>query len=214
MVPIINYVYLKGKCRHCHKKIPAHYPALELFSALAFGTIFMRFPFVNMGSAVVDYHTLLSFGIYAVYTFFLIAIFFHDLLFSEIPDAFMFSLIALAFIGSLILGQPGLISLLIGLAIALLIFGGQYFLSKGTWLGEGDIWLAAAMAFIFGWQLFLIAIALTYIIGGFTAVFLLAAKKVTKKSHVPFAPFMVLGTFITIFLGDEILNWYLSSITF
>ncbi len=214
MIPIFNYFYLKGKCRHCKKKIPAHYPGLELFSGLTFATLFLRYPFTGMTGLVVDMNNLLPFAVFSVYAFLLISIFFYDLLYSEIPDMFMFPLIALAFIGSFILGAPGLMSLLIGVGIALCIFGGQYLLSKGTWLGEGDIYLSIAMACIFGWQLFLIALTITYFIGGLTAAFLLLTKKVTQKSRVPFAPFMVLGTFITIFLGDEILNWYLTSVTF
>ena len=217
LIPIISYVLLRGKCRHCGKPISMHYPALELFSGLTFVTIFMNFPFINDiagGGYTIYYPSLLKFGIYIVYAVFFIAIFFYDLLNSEIPDVFLFPLIGLTLIGSLILGTPGIFSMAIALIIALIIFGGQYLLSGGTWLGEGDVYFAVAMAFAFGWQLLLIAIFLTYIIGGIAALVLLTTKKVSKKSHIPFAPFLVLGTLLTIFFGERILNWYLTSVTF
>jgi leader peptidase (prepilin peptidase)/N-methyltransferase len=216
MIPIISYIFLHGKCRSCHKKISIHYPALELFSGLTFITLFLRFRFFTETSngLILDNAALLSFIIYSVYAAFLIAIFFYDLLFSEIPDMFLFPLIGITLIGSLILGKPDLTAMFIGVIIALFIFGGQYLVSKGAWLGEGDIYLSIAMALAFGWRLFLISVFFTYFTGGIAAIFLLAAKKVSKKSAIPFAPFMVLGTLLTIFFGEEILNWYLSTVTF
>jgi leader peptidase (prepilin peptidase) / N-methyltransferase len=208
LIPIINYIYLRGKCRRCKKPIPIHYPALELFCALSLVTIFLRFPFVA------DSSLALSFVIYSLYTVFFTGIFFYDLLNSEIPDLMLFPLIGITLVGSLILGSPDIGSMIIALVISFIFFGGQYFLSKGTWLGEGDIYLSAAMAFAFGWELMLIAIILTYLIGGITAGILLITKKTSRKAHVPFAPFMVLGSMLTIFYGREILDWYLSYVIF
>jgi leader peptidase (prepilin peptidase)/N-methyltransferase len=216
LIPIISYLFLKGKCRYCKKPIGTHYPALELFSGLTFVTILINFNFINEtnGISTVNFQTLLTFGIYSIYEAFFIAIFFYDLLNSEIPDIFLFPIIGITLIGSLILGTPNILSMGIALGISLIIFGGQYLLSRGTWIGEGDVYFAIAMAFAFGWQLLLVAIFLTYIFGGITAVILLAAKKVSKKTHIPFAPFMVLGSLLTIFFGSDILNWYLKSIAF
>jgi leader peptidase (prepilin peptidase) / N-methyltransferase len=207
LIPLVNYLILKGKCRKCKKHIPVHYPALELFSGLTFTTLFLRYPFTT------DSVYALPFAIFAIYAVFLTAIFFYDLLNSEIPDLLLFPMIGLAVTGSLILGKPDIASMIIALIISFIFFGGQYLLSRGEWLGEGDVYLAIAMSFIFGWQLLIIAIIFTYLIGGITAVILLAAKKVASKSSVPFAPFLVLGTLITIFFGEEILNFYLTSVT-
>jgi len=102
----------------------------------------------------------------------------------------------------------------IGALIAFLFFGGQYFISKGKWLGEGDIYVGIAMAMIFGWKLLLIAMSLSYFLGAFVSIIMLLSKKASGKTQVPFAPFMVLGTFLTIFFGERIMAWYLAFLTF
>ena len=108
----------------------------------------------------------------------------------------------------------GFINILIALGIAVIFFGGQILLSKGKWLGEGDLYFAISMGFLLGWKLFIIAIVLTYIIGAFLSIILLTFKKAGAKTKIPFAPFMVIGTFTTIFIGPEILDWYLKMLSF
>ena len=112
------------------------------------------------------------------------------------------------------MGTPDIINALIAVAAALLIFGGQILVSKGKWLGEGDLYLAIAIALILGWEIFLLFVVLSYFIGAITSIPLLATKKTGLKSAVPFCPFMVLAAFLCIFFGDEIIAWYLQGIIF
>ena len=99
-------------------------------------------------------------------------------------------------------------NLMIAVALALLFFGGQRLLSKGAWLGEGDVYVAVGMAFLFGWKLLIVATVLTYLLGAIISILLLILKKVDRKSKIPFAPFMVFGSFATLLYGEEILTWY------
>lgn len=217
LIPILSYIMLKGKCRYCKKKISSRYLSLELLTAFAFIAIFLRFPFFSEDAAINSYgldgELLLAFCFHLVYSIFFIAIFFYDLDYSEIPDLFLFPLIAVALIGSFIMGTPHSTSMIIAIGIAVLFFGGQIIVSKGKWLGDGDLYLALGLALIFGWQMLLVAIVLSYSIGALVSIILLLTKKVQGKSKIPFAPFIVLGSFITIFFGEELLRLYIASLT-
>ena len=75
LVPLFSYIILKGKCRHCGKKISAHYPALEVITGLAFVSMFLYFPFLD-DKLTVSWPALSALAIHLVYTVFLVAIFF------------------------------------------------------------------------------------------------------------------------------------------
>lgn len=218
LIPLVSYLVLRGKCRYCHKKIPARYLHLEMMTAFAFIAIFFRFPFIGENAALdfgytIDGNMLHAFFFHLIYAAFLIAIFFYDLEESRIPDVFLFPLIVVALIGSFIMGKPDSMSMIIAIGISVLFFGGQILLSRGKWLGDGDLYLALGLSLMFGWRMLLVAIVLSYTIGAFVSLMLMATKKVSSKSKIPFAPFMVLGSFLTIFFGEEMLAWYLSSLT-
>ena len=139
--------------------------------------------------------------------------FFHDLKYQEIPDLILFPLIGIAFIGGLITNTVSLSSMVIASIISAIIFGGQILISKGKWLGEGDLYLALGMALILGWQKLLLAITVGYLIGAIICVAVLIKKEAKLKTKIPFAPFLVLGTFFAIFFGDQVIGWYLSLLT-
>lgn len=213
LMPLVSYLLLRGKCRYCEKKIGFYYFLLELTMGIIAVAVWYRFPFLaqaatNSTDFFFDWHNGIQFLLTLVESFCLIGIFFYDLQYLEIPDILLFPLIGIAFLGSVALKQTSVIDLLIAGVIALVFFGGQIVLSKGRWLGEGDLYLGLAMAFMFSWKLFLVSIVLTYFIGAIISLVLLAFKKVHKSSKVPFAPFMVTATFLTFFCGDSILNWY------
>lgn len=74
------------------------------------------------------------------------------------------------------------------------------------------MYFSISMGLILGWKLLIVGIIVTYTLGAIISLVLLLEKKEKMSSAVPFAPFMVLGTFITIFFGNDIINWYLSTI--
>ena len=79
-------------------------------------------------------------------------------------------------------------------------------------MGVGDIKLAFLMGLILGYPNILVALFLAFLIGAIIGVGLMVFGKKTIKSEVPFGPFLVAGTFIALFFGKEIINWYVSSI--
>lgn len=212
MIPLFSYIINKGKCRHCHLPVSSHYLLLEIASGLVFLVLYFRFPFIffNAESAVINWPGALSLLLNIIYSSLLMGIFFFDLKYQKIPDLMLFPFMAIALIGGLILGKPDFISMIIAIVIAIVIFGGQILLSKGKWLGEGDLYLTVGMGLMLGYQKFLLAVAVSYLIGALISIVLLIKKEAKMKSHIPFAPFLVLGTFFALFFGEEFISWYLN----
>ena len=86
----------------------------------------------------------------------------------------------------------------------------QYLVSKGKWIGGGDIRLGALMGIILGWQNTILALFLAYLIGAIVGLGLIIAKKKNRDSAVPFGTFLVIGTFVAMFWGERIVGWYLT----
>jgi prepilin signal peptidase PulO-like enzyme (type II secretory pathway) len=214
LIPVLNYIILGGRCRYCKKPISLYYFFLEITTGLVFLLMYLRFPFVADGAILglytIDPMTALQYVFATINGTLLIGIFFFDLQYMEVPDMLIYPLIVIATIGTLITGSVSFPDLLIAIAAALVFFGGQRLVSKGKWLGEGDVYVALAMAVMFGWKLFIVAVSFSYVIGAALCLFLLAIKSLKAKSKIPFAPFLVFGTFVTILYGNEILAWYMN----
>ncbi|MBD3329929.1 hypothetical protein GF354_00185 [Candidatus Peregrinibacteria bacterium] len=219
LVPILSYVFLKGKCAFCNKRISIRYFLLELITGLTFLAVFLQWNFVDEVYSIVDpditnylvnWATFEYFIFYLILSVFLIAIFFYDILYKEIPDRLSIPAIAIAIAGGLTVGTPEPLDMLIGGCAIFGFFGLQYALSKGKWIGGGDLRMGALIGVILGLYKSLGALAIAYIGGTILLLPLIILKKIHKKSEVPFGPFLVIATFIMLFFGDEIISWYLS----
>ncbi len=221
LIPIFSFIFLKRKCRYCNQKISWQYLLVEIATGLLFVLIFWHLGFGFD----------LAFGIWAldlIYYWFivscLIVIFIYDLKHYVIPNQAIYPAIAaviiykifeicnLKFVWNLEFGiwnfQPLWNSLIAGLAPALFFFL-LWLISKGGWLGFGDVKLAFFMGIFLGFPNILVALFSAFLIGSATGLILIALKKKKLKSQVPFGPFLVLGTFIGLFWGQAIINWYL-----
>ena len=98
--------------------------------------------------------------------------------------------------------------------VSALIAGGffllQFLVSKGKWIGGGDIRLGILMGLMLGWPNVLVALFLSYILGSIIGIILILSKKATMKSQIPFGTFLTASTFIALLWGEWILNKYLS----
>jgi len=196
-IPLLSFAILRGRCRHCRQPIAWQYPAVEFAAGAIFLWLFFLFG-VNAQAVAL-----------AVFSGFLLAIFVYDLKHLQIPDAISLPAMAVALFVNLYLGL-GLINLLLGAAVGAGFFALQYFVSRGRWVGDGDIRLGALMGLMLGYKYLLVALFLAYIIGSVFAILVLAAKKFKMSSPVPFGPFLALGTLITFLYGAQILAWYLN----
>lgn len=210
LVPIISYLALRGRCRGCGKGISWHYPVIE--AALAAIFFILAWKHAHGVLADVCVQTLSSVGPERmlrdyVFILFLATLFIFDLKHKLVPDAVVLPAALVALVWNIILGTSVLNLLLAG-AIGAGFFFLQYLVSGGRWIGEGDIRIGAMMGVMLGWPNIIPAIFISYLLGAGVSILLLGAKKASMKTAVPFGTFLAIGTFITLFWGNEILIWY------
>lgn len=204
LIPLFSFIFLKRKCRYCQKKIAMQYFLAELITGLIFVFIYWFYFLSKFAS-----FNFLALGFYLIISVFLLILFIYDFKYYLIPDIIVWPAIVIALGFNLLLGQ-GIGNLLLAGLIGLVFFGFQYFISKGKWIGEGDILLGILVGFIVGWPQILLTLFISYILGSVIGIILILFKKKNWSSKIPFGPFLVLGTWISIFCGDYIINWYLS----
>jgi len=200
LVPVFSFLMLGGRCRYCNKKISWQYPLVELTTALLFILIF------NLSQ------NLLNTSYWLLITSFLIIIFVYDLKHYIIPDKVVFPAIVLALIYNLLDTNYLLLNTILAALSASAFFLSIYLISKGKWLGFGDVKLSFLIGLYLGFPNILVALFLAFLIGAIIGLILIAKGRKTLKSIVPFGPFLVIGTFLAMFLGEQIINWYLGSL--
>ncbi|MBU0573091.1 MAG: prepilin peptidase, partial [Candidatus Margulisbacteria bacterium] len=208
LVPIVSYLLLRGKCRGCGKKISIQYPLVELIAALTFLFIKLKFSYQLIPIEALDY----GFFFLALFCALLIIIFFVDLEHQVIPDSLIYIGVPAGLIFALISGNiiGAIVGGLLGLALfwAIAWFGRLAF--KKEALGQGDIRLAVMMGVFLGWEKFLLAAFLSYIIGAVAGIALLAFKNKKLGEYIPFGPAMVCGAYLALFYGSEMIAFYLA----
>lgn len=213
MVPIISYLLLRGRCRHCDAAFSLRYPLVELISGVVFvwtlltvglgpelikGLIFASFliviTFIDLDHQLIYDRVLLWLGGLGLLMYPL-KYYFNDLLqLMGIPLAYVTLNISWLdpVLGFLAGGLPMLV-------IALLARGG---------MGGGDIKFAAAFGIWLGWKFTLLALVLSFFIGGTVSSLLLLLRIRGRKDMIPFGPFLALGAWLSFLYGGEILRWY------
>jgi prepilin signal peptidase PulO-like enzyme (type II secretory pathway) len=206
LVPFFSWLFLKAKCRFCKKPISLQYPLVEISTAVLF--IIGYYLIVAQGN-IVDAFVWSQFIFYLISVSFLIVIFVFDHLYQLILDKVTFPFMILAIIFIFALQMNWVEHILAGVAGGAW-FGWQYAISKGKWIGGGDIRLGAVMGLLLGWPGLLVALFLSYILGAIVSVYLLASKKAKQGAQIAFGTFLSLSTVITWLAGDQLLDWYLS----
>ncbi len=213
LLPIISYVGLQGRCRYCKNKISPLYVWIEIISGLVCTLLYFKYPFLNVELStilpIINGPLFLEFIRYELISLSLIAIFFYDLLYQEIPDIFTYTGIVLALIGNLISGNPLPQNYITGAAFGAIFFEIQILVSRGKWVGTGDVILGLLMGIVLGWEKLILALFLAYLIGAIFSIGLLIAKKASAGSKIPFAPFLVTGTILSVLFGSQLIDWYI-----
>lgn len=213
LIPIVSYIGLGGRCRYCKAKISPLYIWIEIISGLVCTLLYFKFPFLNAELStilpMVDTSLLFDFVRYELISISLIAIFFYDLLYQEIPDIFTYTGILIALVGNLISGNPLPQNYITGAALGALFFEVQLLISKGRWVGTGDVILGLLMGIVLGWEKLIVGLFVAYFIGAIFSIGLLVTKKASGGSKIPFAPFLVTGTILSVLFGSQMIDWYI-----
>ena len=195
LVPIFSFVIQGGKCRECKGSISWQYPMVELATAIFF--------------ILVLYYNLPLLYTLTISSL-LIVIFVYDLKHYIIPDKIIYPAIL---VSGIFVWQHTTYNIQYTIYAAIgasVFFAAMFFASRGKWMGFGDVKLAFFMGLFLGWPDILVGLFAAFMLGGIIGMGLIAYGKKTMKSQVPFGPFLVTGTFIAMFLGDKITEWYLS----
>lgn len=197
LVPLLSFMWQQGRCRYCHERISWQYPLVELSVAVVFAALVGTF-----GLSWVS-------AWYALVVCLLLIIFVLDLRYSIIPDSVSLPLLVVGALSIWTVGLPWT-DMLIGVAVGAGFFLLQWVVSKGKWIGDGDIRLGAAMGALLGWKLLLVALFLAYVVGALVGVVLLARRKKTMDSKIPFGTFLAAATLVCLFWGQQVVDWYVS----
>lgn len=218
-IPVLSFFLLKGKCRYCHKNISWQYPLVELLTAillsLSFYRIFGNVNFYDFAILNTQYFNLSNLLLLLrdwIFIFSLIIVFIFDFKWQEIPMLLVWPVTGVIFFLNLFIIND-IKSIIISALIGTLFFLTQYILTAKRGLGEGDIWLGLLIGIYFAnWQILLLSLFLSYLIGAIISVYLLKRKK-NLKSKIALGPFLVIGALLSLFLGTYLLNYYIGLMT-
>ena len=198
MIPVISYIILRGRCRYCGKKIHLRYPVLEFITGLLYVLIYINF---GVGIELIKYMVFISIMIVIG------MIDFHT------TDVYLKTTGTGIIAGIIFL----VIYFYIGLPIKTYVYGGVsagvfialiILITKGG-MGWGDVEIALICGLFLGFKYTMLMLFLAFIIGAVIGLVLILLGKKSRKDYIPFGPFIVIASFITVFLGQSILNWYL-----
>lgn len=220
LIPLLSYFVMRGRCGYCGSKISPQYPLIEiatglLFALTAYKTHLLSFSLSNTDLLI----TALEAGIWAV----LVVVFVYDWKHKIIPDklSLLFAVLSgvLLYIKYIYGMSPfpyipflesvpkwidwaGAPAVAVPLALVWLA-------TLGRGMGLGDAKLAWGIGWFLGFSGGITAVILSFWIAFFPSLVLLFLKKnhFTMKSEIPFAPFLILGTFVTYTFGVNILTW-------
>jgi leader peptidase (prepilin peptidase)/N-methyltransferase len=218
LAPVFSYLFLRGKCRYCKKPISWQYPAVELSAAVLFVAAALAF-YPSLFSGGWSFYLFFQLAAYWLLISAFIVIFVADLRWYLIPD----SALAVGLIGVLCLRAAqfwesysvfgeiavgDIFALFIPSLFAGLLFLALFLVSRGKWMGFGDVKLAFLMGLSLDFVPTLIALFLANFFGAIIGLSLIAAGKKKMSSQIPFGPFLVGGTLIALFFESSIANWY------
>ena len=200
-IPLLSYILLKGRCRNCKSKISIQYPVVEFLTGLIYLIIYLI------------YGLSIQSLIYIILSSALIIIVFIDLNEQIVPDVISLPGIVIGFILSFFVPYISFVNSALGVVtgggIILVIGLGGSLIFKKEAMGGGDVKLAAMIGAFLGWKYIIISLFLGFFLGALAGIFLILSKIKSREDVVPFGPFIVLGSFITLLWGEKIISWYI-----
>ncbi|CAN5228478.1 A24 family peptidase [soil metagenome] len=218
-IPVVSWMLLRGKCRHCAEPISARYPIVEAITGAVFVAVALRFlPDVlaasSVASAVSSALILVAFLYLGAISVALTAI---DLDVHRLPDRIVLPSYA---VGAVLLGAAALVggdgvALARGLAGAGILVAFYLLLAilKPGGMGMGDVKLAGVLGLFLGylgWAPLIVGTFGAFFLGGIVGIALILARRATRGTGVPFGPWMFAGAWIGIFTGDQLVALYLA----
>ena len=199
-IPILSYLWLRGRCRFCGHRISAQYPFVELLSGILALALFMQYG--------IAWSTLVLY----IFAASLLVITFIDIKHKIIPDIITIPGIPISFLASFFLPHPTWTESLLGILLgggSLFVVAILYeFIAKREGMGGGDIKLLAMIGGFLGWQGVVFTIFVSSVLGTLVGIFIALKTKQGRQVAVPYGPFLSVGALLYIFHGPQIIQWY------
>ncbi|QXB56391.1 A24 family peptidase [Aeromonas sp. FDAARGOS 1415] len=200
-IPLLSWLWLRGRCRECQAPISARYPLVELLTALL--------------SVAVAATLTPGWGVLAalLLTWSLVALIFIDLDKMLLPDQITLPLLWGGLLFNLLGGFVPLVDAVIGTMAGYLVLWSLYWsfklLTGKEGMGYGDFKLLAALGAWLGWQALPIILLLSSLVGAVIGITLIALRKHHQGNPIPFGPYLAIAGWIALLWGDKITRWYL-----
>jgi leader peptidase (prepilin peptidase)/N-methyltransferase len=201
-IPVLSYLFLKGKCRHCGAVIHWRYPVVELLTALLLILIAMKYNGWQI-----------DFVKYSILVLVLIPVTFIDLELKIIPNWLTFSGFILGAAITLLFQIENWKFMVLGMASGaavplLLMFLGKIIFKKEA-MGMGDVKLFVMTGTYVGLKGVLAGLFMGSVVGLFILLIPMILKKIKFGDQVPFGPVIAIGTIIYVLVGTDLIAWYL-----
>jgi len=200
-VPVVSYLFLKGKCRGCQTNISFRYPLIEIITGLAFGLCAWHFGF---GWPLV---------IALILTAYFISMSMIDIDHKILPDTMTLPLVWLALIAGYFNLYIPLKDAVVGAMAGYLALWSIYWLFKiitgKEGMGYGDFKLLAVIGALVGWQKLGIVIILSAGVGAILGGLLLVIQNKDSQTKIPFGPYLAIAGWLTFIWGDIMMAEYM-----
>lgn len=208
LLPLFSFALQRGRCRSCSSRISWQYPAVEGLTGLLFVLVFSQFGFSISSLPLLLAHLVIA--------SLLVVILVYDFRHKIIPDGLVYTFITLALLASVL--DFSLLRFLNHLLAGFLLFGFFYLLwwaSSGRWMGFGDAKLGLGVGFLLGLSGGISAIIFAFWIGAVLSLALVGLSRLrgrkgrlSLKSEIPFAPFIILGLWINLFFSLHVTSFF------
>jgi len=218
LIPLLSFIFLKGKCSACKKPISLQYPLVELATGILFPLTIYTY---NSQLTTHNLQSFLTLCCLLSITCYLVVIFGSDVKYYIVPDEIIYSAIFFALCYQIISNiqdfksnffklfsalYPSFLSA-VGAAVFFLLI---LFVTKGKGMGLGDVKIATFMGLFLSFPNILVALFISFFSGSIVGLILIALKKKTLKSKIPLAAFLAPATYIVFFWGGKIIERYLT----
>lgn len=209
LVPVLSWLWLRGRCRYCGKPISAQYPLVELLNMLLFVASYLYWP-----TAVSGWQTAI-FALWLVLLIGLTALLVYDLRWMLLPNKIIFPLMGVAVLQAIVRvatdSQPW--HALLQEVLAVIIGGGIFYVlfqvSGGRWIGGGDVKLGWLLGIIVATaEKAVLVIFLAAVLGSLVSLPLLVSRRLKRNSVIPFGPFLIVAGIVVVLFGGSIIHWY------
>ena len=215
-IPIVSYILLRGKCRHCREPISVRYMLVEALTGVLFVLLYLKFSLT------------IAFAVYCALVASFIALTFIDLDHYIIPNRITFGGMAvglvLSFTAKYIPGDRFIVTNTLEAISGGVLFAGILYLLdqlsllifKKRGMGGGDVKLAAVIGLFVGVRLIFAVIFVASVVGSVIGIAVLLARRTQEADpshYIPFGPYLVLGTIIVLFFGDYVLDFWANMVT-